>query len=123
MPARRRTATAEASSSKDAESPMSPQSDDPAYKLKRKKNNEAVQRTREKTKKSAEDRKKRIEKLKQENEQLKVKIKSGKKHIATLRELIIQGEKTEDHHRIIQEILGAPDSDNDDEDDDDDPSS
>ncbi|EDV40519.1 uncharacterized protein Dana_GF10550 [Drosophila ananassae] len=114
MPARRRTANTP-SGSKDAssESPMSPQADDPAYQLKRKKNNEAVQRTREKTKKTAEERKKRIDGLRRENDQLKVQIEQGEKHIATLRDLIIHGEKTEDGHRIIEEILAGPEPNDD----------
>ncbi|XP_068148284.1 CCAAT/enhancer-binding protein homolog 2 [Drosophila tropicalis] len=123
MPAKRRTAAGgdgsnnRASTSTDTggDMPMSPQTDDPAYKLKRKKNNEAVQRTREKTKKTAEERKMRIEKLKEENTQLKAKIQQEKTHINTLRELIIKGEKDENQNRIIQEILGRPESDDDDD--------
>ncbi|XP_016936251.1 CCAAT/enhancer-binding protein homolog 2 [Drosophila suzukii] len=113
MPAKRRTASA-ASTSKNSDSPLSPRSDDPAYQEKRKKNNEAVQRTREKTKKSAEERKKRIDELRKQNDALKVQIEQGEKHISTLRDLIIQGEKTEDGHRIIQEILAGPDPDDND---------
>lgn len=74
---------------------------------------QAVQRTREKTKKSAEERKKRIDDLRRENDTLKVQIEQGEKHISTLRDLIIQGEKTEDGHRIIEEILAGPDPDDD----------
>ncbi|EDX10033.1 CCAAT/enhancer-binding protein 2 [Drosophila simulans] len=106
MPAKKRTA---ASTSKNSDSPLSPHTDDPVYKEKRKKNNEAVQRTREKTKKSAEERKKRIDDLRKQNDALKVQIETSEKHISTLRDLIIQGEKTEDGHRIIQEILAGPD--------------
>ncbi|KAH8303603.1 hypothetical protein KR018_006321 [Drosophila ironensis] len=109
MPARRRTANTPSGSKEASDSPLSPQSEDPAYQLKRKKNNEAVQRTREKTKKTAEERKKRIDGLRRENDQLKVQIEQGEKHIATLRDLIIHGEKTEDGHRIIAEILAGPD--------------
>lgn len=72
---------------------------------------QAVQRTREKTKKSAEERKKRIDDLRKQNDALKVQIETSEKHISTLRDLIIQGEKTEDGHRIIQEILAEPDPD------------
>ncbi|EDV51367.1 CCAAT/enhancer-binding protein gamma [Drosophila erecta] len=105
MPAKRRTA---ASTSQNSDSPLSPRTD-PAYQEKRKKNNEAVQRTREKTKKSAEERKKRIDELRRQNDTLKVQIEESQKHISTLRDLIIQGEKTEDGHRIIEEILAGPD--------------
>ncbi|KAI8040579.1 hypothetical protein M5D96_006522 [Drosophila gunungcola] len=58
--------------------------------------------------------KKRIDDLRKENAALKVKIEQGEKHISTLRDLIISGEKTEDGHRIIQEILAGPDPDDND---------
>lgn len=74
---------------------------------------QAVQRTREKTKKTAEERKKRIDGLRRENDQLKVQIEQGEKHIATLRDLIIHGEKSEDGHRIIEEILAGPEPNDD----------
>ncbi|KAH8379998.1 hypothetical protein KR009_008468 [Drosophila setifemur] len=108
MPARSKTTKRATSSRVTDDEPTSPQRGDPAYQEKRKKNNEAVQRTREKTKKTAEERKKRIDGLRRENDQLKVQIEQGEKHIATLRDLIIQGEKTEDGHRIIEEILAGP---------------
>ncbi|KAM8710493.1 hypothetical protein ACLKA7_017158 [Drosophila subpalustris] len=106
MPARRSTA---AGTSRNSGSETSPGSEDPAYKLKRKKNNEAVQRTREKTRKSAEERKERIEKLKVENIMLTQQIKSEKSHISTLRKLIIKGRTNEDQDRLIDEILNNSD--------------
>ncbi|XP_020809682.1 CCAAT/enhancer-binding protein gamma [Drosophila serrata] len=115
MPAKKRTASGASTSKRDSDSaPMSPAVNDPEYQRKRQKNNEAVQRTREKTKKSAEERKKRIDDLRRENDTLKVQIEQGEKHISTLRDLIIQGEKTEDGHRIIEEILAGPDPDDND---------
>ncbi|XP_030386324.1 CCAAT/enhancer-binding protein gamma [Scaptodrosophila lebanonensis] len=108
MPARRRTAAAS----------TSPRSDDPQYQLKRQKNNEAVQRTREKTRKSAEERKKRIEELKMENIKLKAKIQQQESNISMLRSLIIKGVKTGDQDRVIHEILqGSSDDDEDEQND------
>lgn len=74
-----------------------------------------MQRTREKTKKTAEDRKKRIEELKRENIRLSERIDSEKRHISSLREMIIQGRNSKEHDSLIDEIL----NDVDDEDDDD----
>ncbi|EDV96459.1 CCAAT/enhancer-binding protein 2 [Drosophila grimshawi] len=114
MPAKR--STAKPSTSR-CNADRSPQSDDSAYKMKRKKNNEAVQRTREKTKKSAEDRKDRIERLKIENIDLLAQIRAEKRHIGTLRDLIIQGKKTEEQDRQVDEILRTSDEDDDDNND------
>ncbi|XP_034103669.1 CCAAT/enhancer-binding protein gamma [Drosophila nasuta] len=105
MPARRSTAGTSRGS---ASGETSPQSEDPAYKLKRKKNNEAVQRTREKTRQSAVERKKRIEKLKEENIKLTQSIKLEKNHINVLRKMIINGRKNEEQDRLIDEILNNP---------------
>ncbi|XP_034483427.1 CCAAT/enhancer-binding protein gamma [Drosophila innubila] len=105
MPARRSTA----GTSRNSGNETSPQSEDPAYKLKRKKNNEAVQRTREKTRQTAVERKERIEKLKIENIMLTQQIKSEKGHISTLRKLIIKGRTNEDQDRLIDEILNNTD--------------
>ncbi|KAH8418191.1 hypothetical protein KR222_000149 [Zaprionus bogoriensis] len=119
MPARRRTAAASSSGSGGGgggSTESNPHTEDPAYKLKRKKNNEAVQRTREKTKKTAEDRKRRIEELKEENIRLKERINSEKNHIGMLRALIVQGRNNEQEDRLIEEILNR--TENDDKDDD-----
>ncbi|XP_064546137.1 CCAAT/enhancer-binding protein homolog 2 [Drosophila montana] len=113
MPARRSTAKPSTSS---GSTETSPQTEDPNYKLKRKKNNEAVQRTREKTKKTAEERKLRIDNLKNENLKLRAKIDSEKQHIKTLREMIVQGKKNEEQDRLIDEILNKSTDDEDDED-------
>ncbi|ALC43127.1 CG6272 [Drosophila busckii] len=115
MPARRRTA-GPSTSTGGGSTETSPQSDDPAYKLKRKKNNEAVQRTREKTKKSAEERKNRIEFLKEDNVKLQTSIDSEKKHIAWLRGLILEGKKNAQNAAAIDEINELLQSSEDDED-------
>ncbi|KAH8365583.1 hypothetical protein KR093_002256 [Drosophila rubida] len=119
MPARRSTAgTSRGSTSGGA----SPQAEDPAYKLKRKKNNEAVQRTREKTRQSAVERKARIEKLKVENIKLTQSIKSEKNYISMLRKMIISGRKNEEQDRLIDEILNNPEYSDDNQRNDDDAS-
>ncbi|KAH8301998.1 hypothetical protein KR044_001754 [Drosophila immigrans] len=120
MPARKSTG---GSSRGSASGDRSPQGEDPAYKLKRKKNNEAVQRTREKTRQSAMERKERIEKLKVENIQLTQKIESEKNQINTLRKLIINGRNTSEQDRLIDQILNNPEYAEDDQRNDDDTAS
>ncbi|XP_017958203.1 CCAAT/enhancer-binding protein gamma [Drosophila navojoa] len=112
MPARRSTAKASTST---GNATANEQMQDPAYKLKRKKNNEAVQRTREKTKKTAEERKGRINALKKENIELVTKIEAEKEKINILRNVIMQGKNKEEQHQLINEILNSPEEDNDDD--------
>ncbi|EDW18370.1 cell death specification protein 2 [Drosophila mojavensis] len=112
MPARSNTAKASTST---GNATANEQMQDPAYKLKRKKNNEAVQRTREKTKKTAEERRGRINALKEENLQLAARVQAEKDKIIYLRNLIMQGIKSEEKDPIIEEILRSSDEDNDDD--------
>ncbi|KAL9902329.1 CCAAT/enhancer-binding protein gamma [Glossina fuscipes] len=98
MPARRRTGT--------SSSPNFDVSDkEVAYKLKRKRNNDAVKKTREKSKQMARRRKENVEKLRISNKQLEAKIEEVKKNVEKLKEILLHKVSPKQHEQAIKKIL------------------
>ncbi|KAG5666846.1 hypothetical protein PVAND_014856 [Polypedilum vanderplanki] len=64
--------------------------DDPVYAEKRARNNEAVRKSRDKSKKKAEETMARVQKLKEENKKLEGKIDEQKKTKKFLKDLFLQ---------------------------------
>ncbi|XP_013115065.1 CCAAT/enhancer-binding protein homolog 2 [Stomoxys calcitrans] len=111
MPARRSTAACSNSSpGSDAN-----YTDEAAYKEKRKRNNDAVKKTREKSKQTAAQRKANVERLKKQNTQLETKIEEAKKNVETLKDLLLRQAKPEERDNIIKQIIEQPTDDEDDE--------
>ncbi|XP_013115066.2 CCAAT/enhancer-binding protein homolog 2-like [Stomoxys calcitrans] len=89
--------------------------DEAAYKEKRKRNNEAVKKTREKSKQIAAQRKANVERLKKQNTQWKTNIKEAKESLETLKDLLLRQAKPEERDNIIKQIIEEPTDDEDDE--------
>jgi len=63
---------------------------DPGYSAKRERNNEAVKKSREKSKKKAEETMKRVKRLREDNKMLEGKIEEQKKTKKFLKDLFLQ---------------------------------
>uniref|UniRef100_A0A1I8PBL4 BZIP domain-containing protein n=1 Tax=Stomoxys calcitrans TaxID=35570 RepID=A0A1I8PBL4_STOCA len=111
MPARRSIASCKNSSPGSGAN----YTDEAAYKEKRKRNNEAVKKTREKSKQIAAQRKANVERLKQQNTQWKTNIKEAKESVETLKDLLLRQAKPEERDNIIKQIIEEPTDDEDDE--------
>ncbi|XP_023293399.2 CCAAT/enhancer-binding protein gamma [Lucilia cuprina] len=89
---------------------QSPQSDDTdkdteAYQLKRKRNNDAVKKTREKSKQTAQVRKDNVNNLRIKNKELEATIVEVKSNIEYLKNALLHKVDSSKHSEVIQQIL------------------
>ncbi|CAG9799810.1 unnamed protein product [Chironomus riparius] len=98
------------------------ESTDPNYVNKRQRNNEAVRKSRDKSKKKAEETMYKVQKLKEENKKLEGKIDEQKKTKKFLKDLFLQQttskmqNPTEEQWKLIKEEDSDDDEINSDED-------
>ncbi|KAM7353635.1 inverted repeat binding protein 18 kDa isoform 1-T1 [Cochliomyia hominivorax] len=109
MPARRKGGVG-------VKSPMSDDNDkdSEAYILKRRRNNDAVKKTREKSKQTAQIRKENVEKLRKANTEMEAKIEMVKANVEHLKSLLLHKVDTEKHDEVIKQILEQESEEDDD---------
>uniref|UniRef100_A0A6B2EGJ6 Putative ovary c/ebpg transcription factor n=1 Tax=Phlebotomus kandelakii TaxID=1109342 RepID=A0A6B2EGJ6_9DIPT len=91
---------------------------DEDYRKKRERNNQAVKKSREKTKQTTMETHKRVDNLRVENRVLENEISNLKKKLKLLKELFIAQARAKNNNTVnLKELLGS-DDESDDEDDD-----